>query len=206
MSAPIAPLPDDATLQALAAEILARPEYARWRAPDPEVVTALLDRIREFFVWMQRLPDVSPALFWLVLGGLVLLAAALLAHVIVSLRSVLGETAPLSGAARAPEARRFGEEAEALAREGRYLEAARRLQLACLEVLLGRGVLELRRFEAGAALRRRIAAARLAEEDRRDLALLVQRLETAVFRDRTEDAALYGAWRGLAERLAVGGA
>ncbi len=206
MSAPNAPLPDDATLQALAAEILSRPEYARWRTPDPEALRALLDRVRELFVWMQRLPDASPALFWLVLGGLVLLAAALLAHVILSLRSVLGETAALPAAARAPDTRRFGEEAEALAREGRYLDAARRLQLACLEALLGRGVLELRRFEAGDALRRRIAAARLSEEDRRDLARLVQRLETAVFRDRTEDAALYGAWRGLAERLAARGA
>ena len=198
-------LPDDASLRARAREILDRREYAKWRALDVDLPRWVTDGIARFLAWMDGLAASSPLLYGAVLGGLVLLAGLLLAHVAVSLRAALAGSATRrspgpEGSDRTP----FAVEAESLAAEGRYLEAARRLQLSCIETLLGRGVLELRRFEPNATLRRRLESAALPTQERREFASLLRRLETRIFRDRVEDRSLYEAWLSLHRRLAGG--
>jgi hypothetical protein len=96
-------------------------------------------------------------------------------------------------------------EGEALAREGRFLEAAHAMHLACLAVLLGAGALELRRHDPNRTLRRRIARAAIPEGARRDFLALLGRLERRWFRDRSpadDDRELFDAWRSLHARLA----
>lgn len=202
MSPPV--LPDDTALRELAREILERPEYRRFRSLDADLMRRFAEVLSDFLGWMQALSVAAPLLYWTLLLGLLLVAMLLLTHVVISLRSALAKRG------RAPErpapqpGPRFAEEAEALAREGRFLEAARRLQLACIEVLLGRGVLELRRFEANRTLRRRIASAPLPPEQRREFTSLLERLETRFFRDRTDDRELFLAWSALHARIASG--
>ena len=99
---------------------------------------------------------------------------------------------------------RFADEAAALAASGAFLEAARRLQLAVLDLLLRRRVLELGRADANRALRDRLHRAPLPDAERIDLLALIDRFERAWFRDRIEDPALYADWRSLHARLAGG--
>jgi hypothetical protein len=163
------------------------------------------DVLAHFLGYMDGLAATSPLLYWTLLGGLVVLALLLTTHVVVSLRSALaGSSVVERRDARADGAPSFAQEAERLAAEGRYLDAARKLQLACIETLLGRGVLELRRFEPNTTLRRRLDAAPIPPAQRREFAALLRRLETRLFRDRVEDRPLFEAWRELHRRLAAG--
>ncbi len=196
-------MPGDDALRALAREILERHEYARWRPLDSETLRGLLDRMTRFVDWMGELSQTQPLLWAAILGGLLLVALLLLAHVVIALRSALAAPGPAVSPRASASGPQFLGEAQALARDGRYLEAARRLQLACLESLLSRGQLELQRFEANRTLRRRIAASELPPAQRSELLTLLQRLETRIFRDRTEDRGLYEAWLALHGRLAA---
>lgn len=209
MSAPALPpagatsLPSDDALRELAGEILARPEYARFQPVDLERLEGLLGRIEAFLDRLAGLADTSPWLYALVVGGLLLLAAGLLLHVVVSLRAALGQEAPPRPARPGgPEPPRFAEEAARLAGERRFLEAAHQLQLGCIDVCLRRGVLELRRHEPNRTLRHRLRDSALPEAERREFEQLVGTLERQWFRDRRDERSLYEAWRGLHARLA----
>jgi hypothetical protein len=92
-------------------------------------------------------------------------------------------------------------EARVLAGEGRFLEAAHRLQLGALSLLVEFDWLELARSDPNPTLRRRIARSALPERERRQLVELVDRLESLWFDARREDPSLYGAWRSLDECL-----
>ena len=197
-------LPGDEALRALAREILERSEYARWRPLDSDALRGLLDQVSRWLEWMANLAQTRPLLWAAILGALLLVSLLLLAHVVIALRSALAAPRQAAPPPTPGRVRHFADEAQALAREGRYLEAARRLQLACIEALLRRGQLELQRFEANRTLRRRIAASGLPPAERGELLTLLQRLETRIFRDRTEDRALYEAWLALHGRLAGG--
>lgn len=164
-----------------------------------------MDLMARFLGWMDALAVSSPFLYWATLAGLLALAALLLGHVFVSVRAALeGSARPGRPVREAPSPPSFARDAEHLASEGRYLEAARRLQLACIALLLDRGLLALRRFEPNATLRRRIAGAALPPEQRRELISLLQQLETRLFRDPIDDRPLYDAWRSLHGRLVSG--
>ena len=192
---PPLPTPSDEAVRELATRILERPEYASWRHPY---------RLEPFLDWLGTLWIHHPVLYWTLLAGLVLVAALLLGHVAWALRTALAASAP-GTAGSAPLAEpRFADEAEALARRGRFLEAARYLQLAVLQLLLHARVLELARSDANPVLKRRLDAAPLAETERRDLLVLIDRLERSWFRDRREDPQLYAAWRTLHARLGAG--
>src|SRR6266403_795887 len=87
--------------------------------------------------------------------------------------------------------------ADALARRGMFLEAARRVQLAALDLLLRARVVELGRSDPNRTLRRRLRDAALPEAERGDLLALIDWLEQRWFRDRNEERELYDRWRSL---------
>lgn len=191
----------DEHVRAVAREILGRAPYAAWRGND--AVLSSLEHLKDLFEgwndWLSGLPIVVQVL---IIGGMLALSLLLLTHVVWSVVVALRTPRPDD----APPAARGGpgcaEEAEALARQGRFLDAAHRLQLATIELLVSQRRLALSRFEANRVLRRRVREAALPLADRRRLLELVDRLERGWFRDRTGDAALYDAWRALHARLA----
>jgi hypothetical protein len=199
-----AALPDDEALRALAREVLERSEYARWRGLDTDVARHVSDLLARFLDWMTTLSQTAPLFYAALLGALVLVASLLLAHVVISLRRALAAPTEAGQEKAHVPAPRFTDQVEALARDGHFLEAARRLQLASIETLLGRGQLELRRFEANRTLRRRIEESGLPAAERGEFVRLLQRLERRFFRDREDDRELYEAWRALHGRLAAG--
>lgn len=196
-------LPGDAEIRALAREILAANDYARWRWSPDDVSQSFLLSLHELFAWLDRLAIESPVSYSLLLAGLVLVAFGLLAHLVYALRRALASAEPPPPPVAHDEARDLVEEARGLAHGGRYLEASQRLQLACLALLVEREWIALRRHEPNATLRRRLQASPLPEAERRGLLALIDRLETAWFRDRLADAALYRDWLAARARLAA---
>jgi len=196
----------DERIRELAHEILSRREYARFRPLDTDPFRYLLDWLRAAFDWLSTLYSVSPGLWYALFGSLVLVTLALLAHVVWSIRVALRAPAlapPRQEGAERPD---FEREAERLAAEGRLLEAAHAMHLACVERLLRKRAVELRRHDPNRTLRRRVAAASLAPEQKRDFARLLDQLEERWFRDPTpqpRDRALFEDWRSLYARLAV---
>jgi len=193
----------DDRVAALAREILARSEYARFRPVD-------VAQYRDFLAWLARLFDglrvlsvSAPVLYVAILLALVAVAALLLAHVAISLRAALraSDPPPRAAAAARPALDR---DAARLAGSGRLLEAAHVMQLACLRELLDRGAIELRRHDPNPVLRARVARSGLPDRERGEFVALLDRLETRWFRDRAQresDRALFDAWRSLHERL-----
>lgn len=200
-SAPVA----DACVRRLAQQILARSEYARWRAPDLGWLRHLVDTLASFLGRFDGLRAAAPFAYWAILVGLLLLGMALLAHVAWSIRVALTARAEPIRSDRPPPGPRFAEEAAELARLGRTLEAAHRMELACIELLLRGGALELRRHQPNRVLRGRIASSPFLSSADRSLFLeLLDRLETRWFRDRSAEVphdALYEQWCGLHGRL-----
>jgi hypothetical protein len=185
------PAPDDEHVRLLAARILERSEYAAWRPA----------RFDWVFDWISGLWAADPVLYWTLVGGLLLVTLLLLAHIAWSLRAALAAAVPTRAARPTRTEPRFVEEAETLARDGHFLEAARYVQLATLQLLLQAHVVELARSEPNRVLRRRLDEAALPEVERADLLALIGRLERGWFRDRREDPELYAAWRELHGRL-----
>jgi hypothetical protein len=196
----------DESVRALAQEILAREEYARFRPRGLEWLASAARWLAAIFEWLGGLWATSPALYALLMLGLLAFAALLLAHVVWTVRRALAATPPPAPAPRAGAAPDLAAEAATLAREGRFLEAAHAMHLACLALWMGAGALELRRHDPNRTLRRRLAEAPIPEPERRDFLALLARLELRWFRDRSpaaEDPALYGAWSALHGRLAA---
>ncbi len=192
----------DERVRELAAEILAREEYAAHRL-DVDAWRALLRWIADGFAWLEGLRFAEPGLFWTVLIGLVLLSLLLLGHVVWTVSLALRMPDPDPAAAAGPEGPSLLVQAERLAGEGRFLEASRRVELATLALLLERRWIELARSDPNRVLRRRLRAAALPEPERGELLALLDRLESGLFRDGVEDPELYAGWRALHARLAV---
>jgi hypothetical protein len=199
-------LPPDDRIRALAAEILARNEYAVWRPANVKWWLDLLHQLQRWLAayaaWMQVLSVTRPLLYWLVTAGLVIVPLLLLAHVVWTLRVALAGSRRVAALtpARAEEPQ-FLQEAEQLAGAGRFLDAAHRVQLAAIDVLLRRQVLQLSRSDPNRTLRRRLDHARLPDADRREFLTLLDRFEMHWFRDGHGDRDLYEAWRSLHARL-----
>jgi len=191
----------DERVRELAADILAREEYAAFRV-DLEAWQGLLRWLGELASWLENLRVVSPVLYGLLVAGLALIALALLAHVVWTVSLALRMPPPASPSSDAPPGPGLLAQAESLAGEGRFLEAARHVELATLELLLEERVIELARSEPNRVLRRRLRAAPLPAPERRQLLGLLDRLESGLFRDRVEDPELYAGWRALHRRVA----
>ncbi len=191
----------DEQIRSLAAEILSRDDYYRPGVAE-EAWRAALARVLGFFDYLEALRVASPVVFWLILIGLLLTALVLLVHVVWTVRLALRMPSPQtrdSGQRAAEPA--FLEQAEALAGEERFLEAARRIELAALELLLRNRVIELSRSDPGRALREQVRRSELPEAERSSLIALQRRLEAGIFRERAADRSLYRAWLDLHRRL-----
>lgn len=199
---PLVPVSDE-QVRALAAEILGQEPYGSWRQLDRYLLwlRQLADWLAQWNDWMIGLPD---GLQVAIIVALLSIALLLLGHVVWSVMAALRRGGPQAAAPAATAAPGFADQAAALAAEGRFLEAAHRLQLATIAVLVGQRRLSLSRFEANRVLRRRIGEAPLPLAERHALIELVDRLERSWFRDRAGDAALYDAWSRLHARLAAG--
>ena len=186
------PAPPDEQVRALAVTILKRSEFAFWH-DTPWLIS--------FLAWLSGLWETDPVLYYAMLVGLVAVALLLLAHVTWAARRALAVAPPARPPRPDGAAPRFLEEADALARRGMFLEAARRVQLAALDLLLRARVLELGRSDPNRTLRRRLRDAALPEAERGDLLALIDWLEQRWFRDRNEERELYDRWRSLHARL-----
>lgn len=191
----------DEEVRALAAEILARDDYAEFRG-DLAAWQSFFDGLEGFLRWFDELQVTSPALFWLLLTGLLVVALLLIAHAAWTIRAALRAPRPEAELARCLPAADWLRRAQLRARDGQYLEAARHVQLATLEGLLERGVIDLARSEPNRVLRERLAAAGLSPSDRDALLVGLDRLEAALFRDQSQDPELYESWLALHTRLA----
>jgi len=195
--------PSDAQVRAVAERVLERQEFAQYRT---RVSEAELDFLRWLRDWLDSLPslyDDSPVVWWLLLAGLSAVALLLVAHVVYTIRLAMRASA---GAAQAPRAQVVHVDdrahAEALAREGHYLAAARVLELASVQALVECGHLELWRHEPNRVLCARIErATSLPGALRGDLVGGIRAVERAWFRERTDRVDLYQDWRRTFERV-----
>lgn len=198
------PAPSPAHIRETVARVLDDPLYAWWRTPSESGgwTQAVVRALRGFFARIAILQAEQPVLYWTLLVGLLVLAVGLLVHagwtVRVALRASAGTT-PGDGRAEHVD---YRELAARFAARGDHLEAARHVQLAVLELLVARRVIPLARSDSNAVLRRRLRAARLAEQEQHECLGLIGRLERACFRDDAGSEELYRAWCGLHERLA----
>ncbi len=214
----------DEELRSAAAEILAGNEFTRWHT-DYESWLRLLERIGELIPdwliqvlsWIQHaaraafqwigevlrlfgvLGDVGEGIGWV---ALCILAAAL---IVLGWNWQVGKARHrASGAAQRSPGRNHAEairEAVALARRGEYLEAAHRVQLATLALLIEFDWLELARFDPNRTLRSRVRESALPMRERSELIALVDRLEALWFDTPREDRSLFEDWVSLDERI-----
>jgi len=190
----------DEQIRTLAAEILSRDEYVRPGISE-EAWRAVLSRILGFFDFLEVLRISSPLLYWMIVAALLLTALAMLAHVVWTVRLALRMPGPEARERARPSGPDFMEQAESLAREERFLEAARRVELGTLELLLRRRVIELSRSDPGRELREQVRGSALPEAERSSLISLQRRLEAGLFREHAADRSLYEAWLELHRRL-----
>lgn len=188
-----------------AIEVATRWHYARFAIPERFSSSDLLRWFGALLEWFANLYATSRPLWALLVFGLLATALALLGHVIWSIRRAMHASELTTAPAREPSKRRLDLEAEALAGDGRFLDAAHAMHLACVERLVLAHVVALHRHDPNPTLRARLAAARLAEAERREFLRLLDWLEQRWFRDPTpqpRDAELFAAWRALQSQLA----
>jgi hypothetical protein len=179
------PGPSDDAVRALAREILDRPEYAFWHT----------GKVGEWLAWFANLFFTNPMTFWVIVAALTLTLLGIVTHVVWTVRKGIATAPDGHDPARADDRPRFADEAEALARRGRFVDAARAMQLGAIDRLVRAGHLRLGRGDPNTVLRRRLGETTLADDVRRDLLAAVAELERRWFRDRVEDEALYHRWQ-----------
>ena len=216
----------DEEIRNAAVDILAARDFTRWHT-DYQSWISLLERIGEIvpdwliqiFSWIQQsartifdwigdflglfgvLGDVSEAVGWL---AVCILMAALIAF------GWKWQTQRAQRHRSDPAKRSPGRDhaesirtAWALAREGHYLEAAHRVQLATLALLIEFDWLELARSDPNRTLRDRVRESALPKRERRQLIELVDRLEALWFDEPRDDRELFEAWASLDERIVM---
>ena len=189
-------------IRTLAQEILSRWEYDRWRQGDSDLFAWLVDLIRKLSGWLENLRIQSPELHLLLLVGLVVVLLLLFAHIFWTIRRSLAMPVPHDEAAFSQRTLTdFAAKAHEQAGQGNFLEAAHLMQLATLESMLEKGVVDLSRSDPNQILRKRIAESSLPDDLRNDFLAQLNRLERSWFRDRSGDPVLYERWQALYQRI-----
>lgn len=214
----------DEEVRRAAAEILAENEFTRWYT-DYDFWLALLERLGELTPdWMIQLlawlRQAARAIFeWIgeilrlfgVLGDVGEGVGWVAVCILIALLIVVGWNWQArrtlhrqAGSAQRSPGRNHADairEAGALARRGQYLEAAHRVQLATLALLIEFDWLELARSDPNRTLRNRLRESALPTRERSELIALVDRLETLWFDAPREDRVLFEDWVSLDERI-----
>ena len=214
----------DEAARSAATEILSANEYTRWYN-DYEAWLAVLERIAELVPdwlievgsWIERtlstvfewigdfiqlfgvLGDVSDGVGWL--SACVLLAALIVLGWKWQERRTQRNGAPSAALAQTRSHADALRDARQLAQAGRYLEAAHRVQLATLAMLIEFKWLELARSDPNRTLRDRVRESALPEREREELIGLVDRLESLWFNEPRDDPRLFDDWVSLDERI-----
>jgi hypothetical protein len=189
-------------IRKLAAEILSRREFDA--AKPNRLQTTLQHWLDWFFSLIARLTilhQTSPVLYWLIIAGLMLLLAAIVAHIVLTIRAALHAPEPKQQAAAPQAAPDFAARAESLAAAGRYLEAAHWLMIASFRTLAEKSVIELRPDRSNAWIRAALAKSKLPGGLATDIPALVASTETRWFGERAEEPEIYAQWRSAFERL-----
>jgi hypothetical protein len=122
--------PDSESIHRTTERVYARPEF---NTAHDDSWAWLVRWLHQFLHWLGSLHATSPALYWIILGGCVLVLALILAHLIVTVVGAVrygkepGEFA--HSEARRRLSTRHKADAEANAAAGRYTEAVRSLFL-----------------------------------------------------------------------------
>ena len=195
-------MPDlsDPAVHKLTAEILARPEYGRATGGDPILVRLLkwsLDQLDK----LEILRVEAPVIYWTIIAVIALMLAGMTVHLIWTLWVALSAPEPAAERWEALSRRDLSQEAEALAADGRFLEAAHRLMLASFRALAERSVIELRPDRPNRWIRTALLRSSLAEGLALEIGALIEQTERLWFGDRQNDPAIYARWRSTFERL-----
>ena len=191
-------MPPADSLRVLLDSVFAAPEY-RW-VERPETHALLRRWLRAAQQWLLDVRETHPALFRLLLAGLVLLVIAIFLHAAwVFLQTVraagsAGPDAAMPAAARRDQAW-YRSEADRLAGLERYAEA---MQYDFLALVLSLDAASLVRFHPSKTPGEYTREARLSPEARAQLRALVRDLYGYVFARRACGPREFEAWRALA--------
>lgn len=191
-------MPPADSLRAVLDSVFAAPEY-RW-VERPETYAVLRRWMRAAQQWLLDVQETHPALFKLLLAGLVLLVIAIFLHAAwIFLQTVRAAGSGGPGATMAPAARRdqawYRGEADRLAGLGRYAEA---MQYDFLALVLALDAASLVRFHPSKTPGEYTREARLSPEARVQFRALVRDLYGYVFARRPCGLLEFEAWRALA--------
>lgn len=188
-------------MRELARQILARPEYAQ--ATSDTRLQAFLRGLLEELGRLGVLRVDAPVLYWSMVIGLLAVLAAMIVQIVRAIRTALRLPEPEHWTAAAT-----GEipidpvgQADKLAAQGRYLEAAHRLMLASLRALAERAVIELTPERSNRWIRMALRTSNLAQNLGEELDELIERTERRWFGNREDDPEIYANWRSAFERL-----
>src|SRR6266481_4401585 len=98
-------------------------------------LNSMLLRLIDWLASLGTLRVTAPGLYWLILGGLFLILAVLITHIVWSISAALRAPEPAQRMASAGQLRDPAAEAEMLAASGRFLEAAHNLMIASFRTL-----------------------------------------------------------------------
>jgi hypothetical protein len=193
----------DSAVRKLTAEVLARPEFSS-ASPKLPFWVEWLRKLSQWFKQFQLLHESAPALYWLIVGGAVLVSVGLIAHIIWTLRVAM--TAPEASRRNFATVRSVPDlalEARALAATGEYLEAGHRLMIASFHALADRSIIELRPDRSNQWIRHAVRKSPLQSNLVNDLDTLVIHTEYQWFGGRENDQATYLQWLSFFERLSA---
>lgn len=203
-------LPRDAEVKRLVGEVLARPEYARYREGSTRWLELFFEWLRSLYASLGELADARPGLYLAITIGLLLVALLLVAHIAWTISTALRQTPGVgTTAVRGSGSRDFAAEAAALASRGSYLEAAHAMLLATLAYSAQARLLELRPEDGNRTIRAKLRRSGLPAPLQQRLIELIDRTEAGWFGARggaTERSAeLYSEWQDAYAKLRGGG-
>lgn len=194
----------DTAARDLAREILARPEYAQYRAQTDDWLHKILAWLAHLFELLPALYYTAPLLYCALLLGLIVLVSLVLVHMVRSVRLALRSPDPPPTAAGRFD-RDFAAEARVLAAEGQDLEASHRLLLGCLVQAARAGVIELKPDDGNHAVCDKLRRSQLPSDLSARLVALIEETDAIWFGGRPERPQLYTDWSATYAQLRAAG-